>query len=101
MVWNVGAVDFGELRGEAAAGGVAAVEDSLRAELADGHFGDAGNGVAAAQVDADVRVWADGPDSSFPIAARVAADEFRVRVAFGEGGEVHRCGFAGRVAGDF
>src|SRR5207244_4358028 len=95
------AVDFGELRGKTAAGGVAAVEDTLGAQLADGHFGDAGDGVAATQVDADVRVGPHGADALFPVAAGVAADEFCGGMAFGECGQVHGCGFAGKVAGDF
>ena len=49
-VADVGAVDFGELAGEAAAAGIAAVDDAVGAEFAHGHLGVAGGGVAAGEV---------------------------------------------------
>lgn len=58
--WEVGAVDFGELAGEAAAGGIAAVEDAVGAEGGDGGFGEAGGGIAAGEVGIEIRLVLDG-----------------------------------------
>ena len=99
--WEVGAVDFGELAGEAATGGIAAVEDAVGAEGGDGGFGEAGGGIAAGEVGIEIRLVLDGSQAEVPVAAGVAADEGDVGEMLGEGDEVIGGGFAGVVAAGF
>ena len=98
---EVGAMDFGELAREAAAWGVAAVEDAVGAEGGDGGFGDAGGGVAACEVGVEIGLVLDGAQAEAPVASGVSADEGDGGEALGKGNEVVGGGFAGVVAAGF
>ncbi len=98
---NIGTVDFGELRGETATGGVAAVEDAVGAEFAHCHFDKTGGGIGAGDADADIFVGTDGRDTEFPVAAGVTADEGDVGETGGKSGDVIGGGFASWVACGF
>ena len=94
---NAGAVDLAQLRSEAAAAGVAAIDHPLGPQLAHGHFGDASGRIAAGQIDQDVFLRADGPNAQLPSAAGVAGNEFHRRMAAGQHDQIVGGRFAGAL----
>ena len=75
---SVGAGDLGQLRGEAAAARVAAVDHAFGPQFAHGHLDEAGRGIRAADFGPDVLRRADHPNAAFPVVARMGTDEGRV-----------------------
>src|SRR5262245_26481945 len=94
---QVGVENLGQFGGVGARGTVSAPHEAVNPHLGNGEIDLSGMGVGAAELDVDVAELADGAHTQLPVAARMAADQWRLRKAPGQKRDILRRGLAGQV----